>query len=127
VGDGQRGGVPLAHNAQHPHGVYASGALQLALRFTCVLSRLICRWQVIPLFNVDVTGFDAVWSIRTGMQPIANGPLDLHAQFSEYVTGNTVVALSTLFSRRWEQRVWNLRPRLHTRIAFTRVHWRDVT
>jgi hypothetical protein len=38
-----------------------------------------------------------------------------------------VVALSTLFSRRWEQRVCNLRPRLHTCIAVIRVHWRGVT
>lgn len=97
--------------------INASGALELALRLKCVLLRLICRVQVIPLFNVDVTGFDAVWSIRKAMQPIANGPLDLHAQFSEYVTGSTVVALSTLFSRRWEHCVCNLCPRSHTRIA----------
>ncbi len=72
------------------------------LRRARLLPLLIRRWQVIPAFKVDLTGFDAVWSLRKAMKPIIDGPLDLHAQFSEYITGNTVVALSTVFSRRWK-------------------------
>jgi hypothetical protein len=46
---------------------------------------------------MDVTGFDNVWAIRKSM---SDGPLDLHSQHSNYVNGNTVVALGTVFSRR---------------------------
>jgi hypothetical protein len=46
---------------------------------------------------MDVTGFDGVWGIRKSM---GDGALDIHAQHSNYVNGNTVVALGTVYSRR---------------------------
>jgi len=52
--------------------------------------------MVIPAYGMDVTGFDNVWAIRKSM---SDGPLDLHSQHSNYVNGNTVVALGTVFSR----------------------------
>ncbi len=46
---------------------------------------------------MDVTGFDNVWAIRKSM---SDGPLDVHAQQTNYVTGSTVVALGTVYGRR---------------------------
>jgi hypothetical protein len=57
----------------------------------------VCIFQVIPAYGMDVTGFDSVWGIRKSM---SDGALDVHAQHSNYVNGNTVVALGTVYSRR---------------------------
>jgi hypothetical protein len=57
----------------------------------------VTRTQVIAAYGMDVTGFDNVWAIRKSM---SDGPLDVHAQQSNYVSGSTVVALGTVYGRR---------------------------
>jgi hypothetical protein len=57
-----------------------------------------CVLQVIPAYGMDVSGFDAVWAVRKSM---SDGALDVHAQHSNYVNGSTVVALGTVYSRRY--------------------------
>ena len=74
--------------------------LLLVLFFWCVKVPTLqptCAVQVIPAYGMDVTGFANVWAVRKSM---GDGPLDLHSQHSNYVNGNTVVALGTVFSRR---------------------------
>jgi len=62
---------------------------------------------------MDVIGFDTVWAIRKSM---GDGPLDLHSQHSNYVNGNTVVALGTVFGRRLLHcmRLLSIAPVTHT-------------
>lgn len=52
--------------------------------------------MVIAAYGLDVTGFDSVWGVR---KSLGDGPLAIHAQHSAYVTGRTVVALGTVYSR----------------------------
>lgn len=53
--------------------------------------------QVIPAYEIDITGFDNVWELRKSK---GEDPLDVHSQHSSYVNGSTVVALSTVYGRR---------------------------
>ncbi len=50
----------------------------------------------IPSAGVELTGLDTIWNLRKlgGERPLA-----IHSQHSAYVTGSTVVALSTIYSR----------------------------
>lgn len=55
--------------------------------------------MTIPLYQLDVTGFDAIWGVRTSMKPLDAGPLHLHTLVSHRVRGRSVEALSHVFHR----------------------------
>lgn len=55
--------------------------------------------MTIPAYGLDVTGFEAIWSVRTSMKALDAGPLDLHVLTSHALEGRTVHALSHVISR----------------------------
>ncbi len=55
--------------------------------------------MTIPAYGLDIQGFAAIWAVRVGMKPLANGPLDLHTVTTSVVEGRSVRARSHVISR----------------------------
>ncbi len=55
--------------------------------------------MTIPAYGLDVRGFSAIWGVRVGMKPLADGPLDLHTVTTAIVEGRSVRARSHVISR----------------------------
>ena len=53
----------------------------------------------IPAYDLDISGFEALWGLRANMKPLEAGPLDLHVLDTHRVEGRTVRALSHVISR----------------------------
>lgn len=59
--------------------------------------------MTIPSYQLDLTGFDAIWNVRTAMKPLSDGPLHLHTLASHAVEGKTVIAVAHVIDRQTGQ------------------------
>jgi hypothetical protein len=55
--------------------------------------------MTIPLYGLDLVGFEAIWGVRSSMKPLDAGPLDIHTVVSHRVEGRTVSAISHVIRR----------------------------
>jgi uncharacterized protein YbjT (DUF2867 family) len=56
--------------------------------------------MTIPAYQLDVTGFEAIWGVRTSMKALEAGPLDLHTLVSHVVADRVVTAIAHVIDRK---------------------------
>jgi len=55
--------------------------------------------MTIPQYNLDVSGFDAIWGVRRSMKPLDAGPLHIHTVDTHVVQHHTVTAQAHVIHR----------------------------